>query len=110
MTVLAMCLFQVVESAFRAGIGHVVQLTSEEQVIRPHAGRSIATMQNAVLGWNDSVMQFPRETVRSCIDRLFVRATDVNTAIARLIGGSSPEPTRSSLLNLGPKSLYQRFH
>ena len=87
-------------------IGRVFQRRAEEQVIRSHARGHVAPMADVCPLGDRAVVQFPRNTRRD--ENETIPASFADLAVAAWNGGARPQPTRVSLVDLGPEPFGQR--
>lgn len=90
-------------SPFPNHVGHVASMCSDRQVIRSHARRSVAFMQHFKIVVDGTVGENHRHAM--CQPAASLKS---DFAIARIRSAASPQPTGISLVNLGPKTLFDR--
>src|SRR5689334_13911991 len=89
-------------SALRNHVSHVIEIRSEEQMIRSNARRIVAPMANMHPVGNPAVADAPRDTV--CADANI--ALNGELAVRFVCGedGSNPLPALSALVHLAPEA------
>lgn len=92
--------FAVVVSLLRFVL-HVIGMSTEKQVSGINAGRIVAAMTDAHAIWDRAIMQFVTKAM--CRSH---SVFDSDLAVAIRIQMSGPQPTISSLLDLGPESFF----
>jgi hypothetical protein len=96
--------------SFREHVNGVVPVRSGEQVVRSHAGRIVAVVQDSKPLRNETDVQFPRDTVR---EHGVTRLAGADCSVALGVAPRRPYPTARAenwvdgavLVNLLPKSL-----
>jgi hypothetical protein len=84
-------------------VDHVLLMSAEEQVVRPHAISRVAAVKGVHPDWDRPEVQFPREAMRA-----HRPAANFQCAIAGGAVNSGPSPTSVGLDDTGPKSLFGR--
>jgi hypothetical protein len=82
---------------------HVVLLTSKEQMRGIHAWRGVAQVQNVESGWDGSVGQFPRNSMRQRRNGPYAKGS-----ISAFGSVGRPQPAEAVFIDLRPKSVLMR--
>ena len=95
--------FAVWAAALGKHVSDVVGIGSEVQVIRSDARAHITAVQDPLIVGNGSVLEFPRNTVRS-----HVAARHTYDAVTCWVESAGPEPAARCLVDLSPEAGCER--
>lgn len=93
-------------STLLLGVLHVVGVSADKQVIRSDARRVVAAMQDQKSPGNQTIRQFPSNTVRKYWTAITRYA---HVAVAVPVGGAGPQPAGIRLSHSTPESESDRF-
>ncbi len=108
---------RLVQASLGAGIGEILLLGAEKEMVRPYAEWSVAAVKDFQVAFDGTVRQFPCNTM--CIERPTLAVDDAGYgAIAANLGFRNPEPAAAEawemrgrwtvLVDFRPESLFNR--